>query len=89
MPKFNAFMAPQNVSNRFGYAQKVPPGSWLISDEYGYPVRVHNGFAVFTTAEQAQWCAEMARDAFEAGRDAMRAELRALLGIENPTEGND
>lgn len=78
---FREFPAPRVAENRYGYRQPMPEGSWLVGDDFGYPVRVHNGFAVFTTAKQAAWCAEMMNGAFEQGKDAARAEIRTALGL--------
>lgn len=71
------------IVSRYGYKQAATPGWYTIADnaDYGTAMRVHNGFAVFTTQEQAAWACELMTSTFSQGEDAARAEIRSALGI--------
>lgn len=86
-PTYQVLPVPDGViRNRFGYEQRVPPGSYTIADQHGDPIRTHNGFAVFSRIEQAGWCAELMRAAFAQGEASVKAALRGLLDIPEPPE---
>jgi len=81
MSRYIALPAGPVTTSSFGYTQIMPPGSWTIYCGTD-PIRVHNGYAVFASEQQAEWCAELLNGAFETGKDAAREEIREALGIE-------
>ncbi|UTC29167.1 hypothetical protein BAMBUS_00840 [Brevundimonas phage vB_BpoS-Bambus] len=77
------------IRNRYGYEQRVGPGAYTIIDADDNPIRVHNGFAVFTSVEQAAWCVELMRVAFFEGEASVKAAMRNLLDIPEPPDDDE
>lgn len=59
---------------------------WTVVDEEGHAVRTHDGYARFTTEQQARWTAELANIGLSIGADEAKAAIRAALGIAEPDE---
>lgn len=75
------------LTNAHGYSMRVPKDSYTVVDQHGYPIRTHDGFAVFATERQANWCAELMAGARREGEVSVKENLRELLGIEESLEG--
>lgn len=82
MGRYNAYQ-PQGASatNACAFTSKIKAGSWLISDQYGYPIRTHDGFAQFSSKQEAEWAVEYMNRAFSDGEESVQRKLRETLGI--------
>lgn len=81
-PRYQSHQAVTgDIQGYHGYEMKVPPGSWTVVDRSGYPLRTHDGFAVFASKQQADWAAELMGHAFAHGAEAAQGLIREALGI--------
>lgn len=78
-----------SLTNSVGYTQKVPDVTYTVVDQHGYPIRVHDGFASFTTERQANWCAELMTAAFSEGQDDTKERMRELLDVKSKFEDDE
>ena len=60
-------------------------GGYTIGNQYGFPIRVHNGYANFKNQKEANWAAEIANGAFEYGMIEKAKQIRECLNILEPS----
>lgn len=90
MAVFQAMYVENGIAtNSHGYRQEFPNGlEWSVRVGGGDLCRVHNGFPMFASLAEADWCAELMNGAYLMGMSAARAEVRAALGIEDSEADN-